>query len=119
MTISPIKVRKESKKDFSEVVVALNALWEGLAEELDQWLAIDPGVMTSEASKHLQTLGGFSTSDLARKLDDFYAPPEEIPRWVGLNEDFDDWVNRYSRYIRKSFLRRRLPDFDKSLVHVS
>lgn len=101
---------RNNGKDFTEVVLALNAIWDGVAEELDQWLKINPRAMTLEASKHLKGLAGFATNNSAKMLVDYYSPPDAVPSWNGINENFDDWVNKYIYFIRKSFLRRDLAE---------
>jgi hypothetical protein len=97
-------------KSFTEVVLSLNAVWDGVAEELDQWLKINPRAMTCEACKHLKGLVGFSTNNTAKMLVENYSPPEEVPSWSGVDDNFDNWVNKYIRFVRTSFLRRDLAE---------
>jgi hypothetical protein len=108
-----VRKARLDRKEFSEVVLSLNAIWNGLDEELDQWLKIKPDAMTLEASKHLETLASGAKGKLSQKIIAYYSPPDKAPSWSGLDERFDDWVNNYSYFIRKSFLRRQLPDLSK------
>src|SRR5262249_34840393 len=53
----------ERPDTFEQAVLSLNALWDGVAEELDRWLQINPRGMTEQAAKHLAGLPGFAGSD--------------------------------------------------------
>ena len=97
---------------FEDAVLRLNALWDGLAEELQGWLDIQPRGMTLRAAAHLQQLPGFAESEPARRLVQRYTPPEPVRPWQGIEEDFDGWVTDYARYVRQCFVRRELPESD-------
>ena len=97
---------------FEDAVLRLNALWDGLAEELQGWLEIQPRGMTLRAAAHLQQLPGFAESDPARRLVQRYTPPEPVRAWQGIEEDFDGWVTDYAGYLRHCFVRRELPEVD-------
>jgi hypothetical protein len=94
---------------LESAVLSLNALWDGVAEELDRWLQINPRGMTEQASRHLGKLPGFAGSELAERLVRLFAPPPPIARWAGLDDSFDEWVNAYADYIERQFYRRTLP----------
>ena len=89
---------------FEDAVLRLNALWDGLAEELQGWLEIQPRGMTLRAAAHLQQLPGFAESDPARRLVQRYTPPEPVRAWQGIEEDFDGWVTDYAA-LRAAMLR--------------
>ena len=97
---------------FEDAVLRLNALWDGLAEELQGWLEIQPRGMTIRAAAHLQQLPGFAESMPARRLVQRYTPPEPVRAWQGIEEDFDGWVTDYAGYLRQCFVRRELPEVD-------
>jgi hypothetical protein len=103
--------RIQNHEAFEQVVLKLEALWEGLAEELKVWLAMHPRAMTQAAADHLRRLPGFEQDDLARRLVNDYAPPQRVPVWPGLDEGpaFDDWIAAYARFLQSSFIRRDLP----------
>ena len=50
--------RMQHPTRFEDAVLRLNALWDGLAEELQGWLDIQPRGMTLRAAAHLQQLTG-------------------------------------------------------------
>lgn len=104
--------RVQHPNRFEDAVLRLNALWDGLAEELQTWLEIQPRGMTLRAAAHLQQLPGFSESDPARRLVQRYTPPEPVRTWQGLEDDFDGWVANYAGYLRHCFVRRELPEAD-------
>jgi hypothetical protein len=99
----------EKPLDFEGAVVSLNALWDGVAEELERWLEINPRGMTEKAARHLASLPGYEGSELAQRLVRQYAPPAPVARWTGLDAGFDDWVNAYASYIERLFYQRTLP----------
>jgi len=99
----------EKPDTFEQVVLSLNALWDGVAEELDRWLQINPRGLSEQSAKHLSQLPGFEGNQLAEKLVKLFAPPLPIARWRDLDASFDEWVNAYADYIERSFYRRTLP----------
>lgn len=103
----------ERPDTFEQVAVDLNALWHGVAEELDRWLEVNPRCMTEQAAKHLADLPGIDGSKLVQWLVHIFAPPTPIARWTDLDDSFDDWVNAYANYIERSFYRRTLPPVDE------
>ena len=82
-------------------MLRLNALWDGLAEELQGWLEIQPRGMTLRAAAHLQQLAGFAESDPARRFVHRFTPPEPVQAWQGIEEDFDGWVTDYAEYLAR------------------
>lgn len=102
--------RLQQPTRFEDAALRLNALWDGLAEELQAWLEIQPRGMTLRAAAHLQQLPGFAQSEPARRLVQRYTPPEPVRLWQGIDEDFDGWVTDYARYLRQCFVRRELPE---------
>jgi hypothetical protein len=99
----------EKPETFEQVVLSLNALWDGVAEELDHWLQVNPRGMTEAAARHLAELPGFDRSELPQQLVRLFAPPTPVTRWTALDDAFDDWVNAYAVYIERLFYRRTLP----------
>lgn len=99
----------ERPDTFEQVAINLNALWYGVAEELDRWLEINPRGMTEQSAKHLADLPGYDGSKLVQRLVRIFTPPAQIDRWTDLDDSFDDWVNAYSDYIERLFYRRTLP----------
>lgn len=115
--VAAVRKARLDKKDFASVVLTLNALWKGIAGELDRWLIINPQAMTVEVSQHLSILNKDSNDKNISALIEYYSPPEEVPKWNDLDACFDEWVNKYSHFIRKSFLRRHLPSFENDPAH--
>ena len=99
----------ERPDTFEQVVLSLNALWDGVAEELDRWLQVNPRGMTEQSSRHLADMPGFDGKGLVERLVRLFAPPAPIARWTGLDDSFDDWVTAYADYIERLFYRRTLP----------
>ena len=97
---------------FEDAALRLNALWDGLAEELQGWLDIQPRGMTLRAAAHLQQLPGFAGSESVRRLVQRYIPPEPVRPWQEIEGDSDGWVTDYSCYVRQCFVRRNLPEAD-------
>jgi hypothetical protein len=105
-----VKIAQLERPDtFEPAVLSLNALWEGVAEELDRWLQVNPRGMTEQAARHLAGLAGFEGNELAEQLIRQFAPPAPVTRWTDLDDSFDDWVNAYAIYIERLFYRRTLP----------
>ncbi len=99
----------ERPDTFEQVVLSLNALWDGIAEELDRWLQVNPRGMTEQSARRLADMPGFEGSELAEKLVRLFAPPAPIARWTDLDDSFDDWVTAYADYIERLFYQRTLP----------
>lgn len=99
----------ERPDTFEQVVTSLNALWDGVAEELDRWLQVKPRGMTDGAASHLASLPGYSKSETAQRLVRLYAPPPQVARWTDLDDSFGQWVNAYAGYIERLFYQRKLP----------
>jgi len=106
------QVRIREKHRLSEVINALNAVWRGIPEEIRSWLEVYPRGLDRSAADHLQGLPGFDSSDLSRKLIEWYRPPERISPWSGLKDPIEEWVASYAKYIRSCFLRRDLNEND-------
>jgi PglZ domain len=96
---------------FEDAVLHLNALWDGVAEELAVWLEMEPRGMTVKAAAHLESLPGYTQVEVARHLVTEYSPPDPVAAWPGLEDGagFDTWVVAYARYVRRCFFRRELP----------
>jgi len=103
----------ERPDTFEQVALNLNALWDGVAEELDRWLQVNPRGMTEQAASHLAGIAGFEKSELVQRLVKLFAPPALIPRWTDLDDTFDDWVNAYAGYMERLFYRRTLPSAEE------
>ena len=103
----------ERPDTFEKVTLSLNAIWDGVAEELDRWLQVNPCGMTEQSAAHLSRLPGFTESTLAQRLVHLYAPPEPITRWTGLDDSFDEWVNAYANYIERLFYWWAFPSVDE------
>lgn len=93
---------------LSETIQLLNAVWDGIPEQIESWLDILPRGLDKNATDHLSSLPGFQASDLLQQVVEWYQPPETVPAWSGLNDDAEGWVAAYSTYIRSCFLRRDL-----------
>ncbi len=93
---------------FEAVVLRLEAIWDGLAEELKVWIGLKPRAMSQAAAAHLCRLSGFERNDEIRRLVRDYAPPSPVPGWPGLEDEsaFDGWIAAYAHFLRTSFLRR-------------
>ena len=97
---------------FEDTVLNLNAIWDGVIDELAIWLDIEPRGMTLKAMAYLKQLPGYAGSELAQRLVELYAPPESVATWSGLDEGFNAWVADYACYVRRCFVRRDLPNVD-------
>lgn len=94
---------------FEDVVLKLNALWDGVVEELAVWLDMEPRGMTVKSASHLLELPGFAENEVAHRLVEDYTPRDPVTAWPGLNDTFDAWIAEYARYVRRCFIRRDLP----------
>jgi hypothetical protein len=103
------QARMERPSEFERTVLALNALWDGISNELAFWLEVNPQGMTAQAAKHLTKLPGYGTNEVARRSVAHYIPPESVPAWPGLDEEFDRWVETYAAFLERTFFRRDLP----------
>ena len=99
----------ERPETFEQVALTLNAFWDGVSDELDRWLQVNPRGMSEEAARHLSNLPGFSTDETAKRLVDLFSPPPNVARWTELDDSFDQWVSAYASYIERMFYRRTLP----------
>jgi len=100
---------------FEDVALNLNALWEGVAEELAVWLEMEPRGMTAQAAERMRAMPGYAQNDTARRLVAEYSPPEPVPAWQGLEDGpgFDAWVRAYAGYVRRCFVRRDFPRLEE------
>lgn len=105
-------VRIKERHRLSEAAQSLNAIWQGVPEEIDSWLKIYPKGLTNSAASHLPTLPGFEASGLLRKIVEWYRPPETIAPWTGMTDVVEEWIASYSLFIRNCFLRRYLDESD-------
>ena len=99
----------ERPETFEQVVMALNAYWDGVSVELDRWLQVNPRGLSEAAAYHLSNLPGYSTDEKAKQLVELFSPPASVSRWTDLDDSFDQWVYDYSTYIERMFYRRTLP----------
>lgn len=99
----------ERPETFEQVVTTLNALWDGVSDELDRWLQVNPRGMSETAARHLSGLPGFDSDETAKRLIELFSPPPKVDRWTDLDDSFDQWVNAYAGYIERMFYRRTLP----------
>lgn len=97
---------------FEDAVLRLNALWDGVTEELAVWLDMEPRGMTVKSAAHMRQLPGFAENEFAQRLVEEYIPPDPVPAWSGLDDTFDAWIAEYARYMRRCFVRRDLPAAD-------
>lgn len=107
------KARLTNPDDFESAVLALNAVWDGVAEEIGTWLDICPRSLTTVAISHLRSLPGFESNPTIQRLTHTHAPPESVPQWYALDDSFDMWVTAYSKFISSCFFRRDLPSAEK------
>lgn len=91
---------------LSEVVLRLNAIWDGVPEELRIWLDMYPRGLTEKAALHLEGLPGYQSNDIVRRVVGWYSPPSQIAPWSGLTEGIDEWINKYAQFLRRCFVRR-------------
>jgi hypothetical protein len=98
--------RLKNPDSFEAVVLRLNALWDGVPDELGAWLDMNPRAMTAQAVLHLRKIPGFETSESAKWLVENYAPPEPVATWTGLDEGFESWVTSYAAFASRVFFRR-------------
>ena len=97
---------------FEDAVLKLNALWDGVVEELAVWLDMEPRGMTAKSAAHLLQLPGFAENECAHRLVELFTPPHPVAAWPGLEDTFDAWIAEYARYVRRCFVRRDLPAAD-------
>ncbi len=108
-------VRKARIRDAGQLeaaILRLNAVWEGITEEIRDWLDVSPRGLSQKAAEHLEKLPGFADSPELQEIVGEHRPPEGAPRWEGLNDNFDGWVSSYARWIRNAFNRRELPSIE-------
>ena len=98
--------RIDRSTQFESVILCLNALWDGVLEEVATWLDFSPRGMTSQVSAHLARLPGFKNNETAQRLILNYSPPKPVTLWNGLDDDFDAWATAYGSYLRSVFFRR-------------
>lgn len=110
------KVRLNEPHRMTDAIRCLNAVWPGVAEEIQTWLEIYPKGMSHVAANHLQGLPGYESNDLMRRLVEHFRPPNPVPQWPGLGEAIEPWLQRYSEYIRSCFLRRDLNENDDPAI---
>ena len=103
------QARRNEPLRFQDAVLALNAVWDRTAEELETWLETRPEALSEEAARHLSKLPGFELNPVATRILELYAPPQPVSSWPGLDDKFDSWITSYSRYVRQCFIRRVLP----------
>jgi hypothetical protein len=106
------KARLANPRDFEAVVLAINAVWDGVAEEISTWLDICPRALTTVAISHLRSLPGFESNPTIQRITQVYAPPESVPQWSAMDDAFDMWVTAYAKFISSCFFRRDLPQVE-------
>lgn len=99
----------ERPETLERVVMTLNALWDGVSDELDRWLQVNPRGLSEVAARYLTILPGYSTDEKAKQLFELFSPPNSVSRWTDLDDSFEQWVNAYAAYIERMFYRRTLP----------
>lgn len=104
--------KTEKPNTFEIVVLQLNALWDGIAIELDSWLKIDPRGLTDQAALHLSKLPGYENDKLIKKVVRSYRALGPIAPWPGLDESFMEWVSEYASYMESQFFRYMLPQIE-------
>lgn len=109
MSRAVLSAQLDHPESFEKVALSLNAVWDGIAEELDRWLQANPRGMSNAAAQHLAGLPGFAGSATLQRLVRLFAPPSPVSRWTDLDDSFDQWVNAYAGYIERMFYRRTLP----------
>jgi hypothetical protein len=109
MRLSVQRARIERPTSFENVVMRLNALWDGVAEELSIWLDVAPKSMTSRTAAHLRSLPGFEINETVQRFVTNFVPPDPVPVWSGLEDNFDSWVSAYGSFIARCYFRRDLP----------
>jgi len=102
------RIREQHR--LSDSVLALNAVWQGVGEEIRTWLAVYPKGLNESAADHLIDLPGFASNERIRKIVDRYRPPETVGAWPGITDQLQPWVTDYAEYIRSCFLRRDLKE---------
>lgn len=107
------QARLTNPNTFDTSIQSLNAIWDGVAEEIGTWLEMCPRSLTADTISHLKSLPGFESNPTIQRLTNAYAPPESVPDWKGLDDSFDLWVTAYSRFISSCFHRRELPAAEK------
>jgi hypothetical protein len=110
------KVRLNEPHRIADAIRCLNAVWPGVAEEIQTWLEIYPKGMSNVAANHLQGLPGYDSNDLMRRLVDHFRPPNPVSQWPGIAEAIEPWLQSYSTYIRSCFLRRDLNESDDPAI---
>lgn len=111
--------RIKEKHRLSDAVLALNAVWQGVPEEIRTWLDVYPKGLTNAAAEHLASLPGFESHELIRKTVDQFRPPESVSPWPGLTDKLEVWVTEYAEYIRSCFVRRDLKEQDDPAIGFS
>lgn len=95
------------KRELTTTVLLLNAVWDGLVDELRRWLNACPNALTDQAAEHLESLPGCDAAVSA--LLSRFRPREKPMEWDSL-DGVEDWIVGYSAYIHSAFCRRALPE---------
>jgi len=95
-------------RDLTKTALPLNAMWDGLIDELEKWLRAKPNALTQQAAEHLESLPGSQSVKIAEVLNRF-RPHRKPAQWDSL-EEIEGWITAYSAYIRNAFCRRTLPE---------
>jgi hypothetical protein len=103
------KARLKDGHSFEKAILKLNALWDGIGEEIEKWLIIFPNAMTQRAAEHLESLPGYSADSRFHEIVQEFRPAMPIPEWAGCDTNFDEWVTMYARWSRQTFIRRDFP----------
>ena len=110
------RVRIAEEHRLADAIQSLNAIWDGVAEEIQSWLAIYPRGLSRSAATHLSQLPGFQASESLATLVSLYAPPDSVASWEGFTGDLEQWMTGYARYARTCFLRRELDEANDPAV---
>jgi hypothetical protein len=106
--VDAIRKARLGNRDLTKTALSLNAIWQGVPEELHRWLNTHPNALTNQAAEHLESLPGSDAPGFLELLHRF-RQREKPAEWDSL-EGIETWITAYSSFIQSAFCRRVLPE---------
>jgi hypothetical protein len=106
--VDAIRKARLGNRDLTKTVLSLNAVWQGVPDELQRWLNTHPNALTHQSAEQLELLPGSDAPGFSELLHRF-RPREKPAEWESL-EGIETWITEYSSFIQSAFCRRVLPE---------
>jgi hypothetical protein len=115
---SEIRTKRLGGDTLSGAVMLLNAEWDNVSDELANWLSLTPAGLSQRAAAHLEAIADVNENSRYREFSRLYAPGEPPQKeWRGA-DGLAEWSREYCTFVRRSFLRRSLPEsWDQDPAH--